>query len=66
MAVKGIDVSKYNGAVDWTQVRSAGIKFAMIRAGMGNTEAQEDPWFRRHMDGALAAGLDVGCYLMNY
>lgn len=66
MAVKGIDVSKYNGAVDWTQVRSAGIKFAMIRAGMGNTAAQEDPWFRRHMDGALAAGLDVGCYWMNY
>lgn len=66
MAVKGIDVSKYNGAVDWTQVKSAGIKFAMIRAGMGNTAAQEDPWFRRHMDGALAAGLDVGCYWMNY
>ena len=38
----------------------------MIRAGMGNTAAQEDPWFRRHMDGALAAGLDVGCYWMNY
>lgn len=66
MAIKGIDVSKYNGAVDWTQVKSAGIKFAMIRAGMGNTAAQEDPWFRRHMDGALAAGLDVGCYWMNY
>lgn len=64
--VKGIDVSKYQGSIDWKKVKAAGIQFAIIRAGMGNTASQIDPWFKRHMDGALAAGLDVGCYWMNY
>ena len=61
--MKGIDVSKHNGAVDWA--RAAGnIDFAIIRAGYGKTYV--DPWFERHLAGAQAAGLRVGVYHYSY
>lgn len=67
--VKGIDISKWNSqgkkAIDWTQVKNSGVKFVIIRAGYrGQTSAQmyEDPYFRTHIEGALAAGLQVGVY----
>lgn len=61
--MKGIDVSKHNGTVDWE--RAAGsIDFAIIRAGYGKTYV--DPWFERHLAGAQAAGLRVGVYHYSY
>ena len=35
MEYKGIDVSKWNGEIDWRKVRNAGIDFAIIREGYG-------------------------------
>ena len=35
MNIKGIDVSKFQGEVDWEQVKAAGYQFAMLRAGYG-------------------------------
>lgn len=61
----GIDVSKYNGAIDWDKVRNAGIQFAIIRAGYRGSSTGtlvEDPYFRQNMQGAIAAGLKVGVY----
>lgn len=61
----GIDVSKYNGEIDWDKVREDGIKFAIIRVGYRGSSTGaivEDPYFEQNIDGALKAGLDVGVY----
>ena len=64
----GIDVSEHQTAVDWEQVKEAGIDFVMIRAGYrGYTEGKRfrDSYFSRHLAGARAAGLDVGVYFFS-
>lgn len=61
----GVDVSSYQGEIDWARVAASGVQFAMIRAGLrGYTKGglMEDAMFRRNIEGALAAGLDVGVY----
>ena len=59
MSTKGIDVSTHNGAVDWKKVKKAGVQFAIVRAGFGNTASQQDARFESHMKGALSVGLPV-------
>ena len=64
----GVDVSSYQGEIDWERVAASGVKFAMIRAGLrGYTKGglMEDSMFRRNIEGALAAGLDVGVYFFS-
>lgn len=64
----GIDVSSHQGEIDWAQVSAAGIDFVMLRAGRrGYTEGGlfPDDMFRRNIDGALAAGLEVGVYFFS-
>ena len=61
---QGIDVSKWNGDVDWSEIKAAGIDFVIIRAGNGYNG--KDPMFEAHYEGAKAAGLDVGCYFYSY
>jgi lysozyme len=56
----GIDVSEFNGSVDWSQVAQAGMKFAFIRATDGTTIQDAD--FQQNWKGAEAAGLQVGAY----
>src|SRR5262249_49935981 len=58
--VDGIDVSAYQGTVDWTQVRAAGKRFAFMRVnhGLGNV----DPTFPGNWSGSHAAGLIRGPY----
>lgn len=61
----GIDVSKWNGSIDWDRVRNAGITYAIIRCGYRGASTGtlvEDPYFRENMQGALSAGLKVGVY----
>ena len=48
MYKKGIDVSKWQGVIDWQRVRDAGIDFAMLRAGFG--QGNLDPCFARNAD----------------
>ena len=63
----GIDVSAFQGNIDWTSVRNGGIKFAIIRVmGANNSGYYIDPYFRTNMNGALAAGIQVGAYLYSY
>lgn len=66
--VEGIDVSKYQGAIDWPQVQAAGYTFALVRLGYANGDGTIvlDPYFDRNMRGAAAAGLEVGTYLYSY
>ena len=61
----GIDVSKWNGSIDWNKVKNSGINYVIIRCGYrGSTTGAliEDPTFRSNIKGATAAGLKVGIY----
>lgn len=61
----GIDVSKYQGKIDWAQAKSS-ISFAIIRCGyrgMYDGQLHEDPYFYKNMSGAKAAGVQTGVYL---
>lgn len=61
----GIDVSKWNGEIDWDKVKSAGVEFAIIRAGYRGSvtgSLVEDPYFHANMKGAAASGIPVGVY----
>ncbi|MFQ8999376.1 GH25 family lysozyme [Allofournierella massiliensis] len=63
--VKGVDVSKYQGNIDWNKVKASGIEFAIIRVGYrgyGSGVLVEDSTFRQNIKGATAAGLKVGLY----
>jgi GH25 family lysozyme M1 (1,4-beta-N-acetylmuramidase) len=64
MQIKGIDVSKHNGVIDWKKVKNAGINFAIIRAGFGSSTVDEK--FKVNIEGALNAGLNVGVYWFSY
>src|SRR5580704_7696948 len=56
----GVDVSYYDGDIDWTQVLAAGKQFALIRVSDGIDF--NDPQFASNWQGAKAAGLAVGAY----
>ncbi|MBQ7657419.1 MAG: Ig-like domain-containing protein [Butyrivibrio sp.] len=64
----GIDVSKWNGNIDWNKVKSSGVNFVIIRCGYRGSSAGaliEDPKFRANIKGAQAAGLRVGVYFFS-
>lgn len=64
-SIKGIDVSKHQGKIDWQRVAGDGISYAFIRAGYrGSTEGKlmEDDNFTDNIEGALDNGIDVGAY----
>ena len=64
----GIDVSFYQGDIDWQAVADSGVKFAMIRCGYrGSSEGElfVDEKFEQNMQGAIDAGLDVGVYFFS-
>jgi lysozyme len=57
--VPGIDVSKYQGVVDWAAVAASGIRYAIVRTGDGR---DVDLTAVRNLTGAHKAGLLVGVY----
>lgn len=63
---KGIDVSLFQGDIDWKKVRADGVEFAMIKASQGRTADYDapfaDPKFQQNRKGAGQAGLYWGCY----
>lgn len=64
-AIKGIDVSYYNGKINWDKVKSDGIKYAIIQVGYrGKTlgTLKDDSCFEYNIKNAIEAGLDVGVY----
>ncbi|MCM1191813.1 MAG: Ig-like domain-containing protein [Butyrivibrio sp.] len=61
----GIDVSKWNGTIDWNAVKNSGVSYVIIRCGYrGSSQGAliEDPKFQANIKGATAAGLKVGVY----
>lgn len=68
MAIKGIDVSEFQGSIDWDKVKADGIKFAILK--LGNIyDAQsnyKDSKFDTNYKNAKAKGIKVGAYIYNY
>lgn len=66
MEYKGIDISKYQGDIDYTQVKKDNIKFVIIRIGYGMYENQKDPKFEKNYSEAVKNNLPVGVYIYSY
>lgn len=67
-SILGIDVSKYQGDIDWQQVKAAGVEFVIIRLGYrgyGAGGLGEDPMAQENYRGAKEAGLKVGAYFFS-
>lgn len=65
----GIDVSSYQGNINWAKVKAEGITFAIIRCGSysrSNRTHVIDSQFVNNVKGARAQGIDVGVYLYSY
>lgn len=66
---KGIDVSSYQGKIDWKKVKNDGVEYALIRVGYrGYGEAGKlvtDERFEENMKGATSNGVDVGVYFFS-
>lgn len=66
--LQGIDVSEYQGEIDWQQVRAGGVDFAYLRLGYrGSTEGllNEDAMYRRNLRGAQSQGVETGVYFFS-
>lgn len=64
----GIDVSKWNGSIDWNAVKNSGVSYVIIRCGYRGSSTGaliEDPKFRSNIQGAKSAGLKVGVYFFS-
>lgn len=62
---KTIDVSKYQGDIDWEKVKNDGVEYVFIRVGLrgyGTGKIVEDTNFTKNIEGALEADLKVGVY----
>lgn len=62
---RGVDVSKWNGDIDWDKAKNAGVEFAIVRAGYrGSVTGSliQDICFDANMKGTAAAGIPVGVY----
>ena len=64
-SVKGVDLSKYNGTVDFTKLKEAGVGFAMLRLasrGYGSGKISLDEKFVEYAQNAQVAGIQIGAY----
>ena len=60
--IKGIDISHWNGSIDFGKVKASGIDFCIIKAGGSDKGFYTDSKFKVNYDTAVAAGLFVGAY----
>ena len=64
----GIDVSKWQGEIDWKKVKESGVEFAMIRVGyrtLKDGTIYEDPYAKFNLQEAIANGIPVGVYFFS-
>ena len=67
-AALGVDVSRYQGVIDWNLVAASGVQFAMIRVGYRTQTTgilNEDPYARYNLQEAQRVGLKVGAYFFS-
>lgn len=65
--ILGMDVSKFQGKIDWSKVKNSGIRFAILRVGSSTNEGLYiDPYFEENYLGAIANGIAVGAYIFTY
>ena len=62
--ILGLDISKWNGNIDWKAVKKANIDFVIIRAGYGT--GYVDPYFKTNMKNAIKNNLMIGIYWFSY
>ena len=64
---KGIDVSKYQGQINWEAVKASDVEFVIIRCGYGeNLENQDDPYWKANVEACERLGIPYGVYLYSY
>lgn len=67
MAKKGIDVSEFQGSIDWAKVKKDGIEFAILRAGFGmDITSQDDKYIERNIEECERLNIPFGVYLFSY
>ena len=67
MSKKGIDVSEFQGKIDWEKVKNDGIEFAILRCGYGmDFSNQDDVEYERNANECERLGIPYGVYLMSY
>ena len=67
MSRKGIDVSEFQGKIDWEKVKNAGIEFAILRCGYGmDFSNQDDVEYEINANECERLGIPYGVYLMSY
>ncbi len=59
----GLDISKWNGDIDWKSVKEAGVEFVIIRAGYGQTV---DYMFKKNIESAIKNDMLIGVYWFSY
>ena len=62
MNIKGIDISQWQGSIDFKKVKESGIDFVIIKAGGSDSGFYKDKMFETNYREAKAAGLSVGAY----
>ena len=64
----GVDVSRYQGNIDWAQVKASGVDFAILRLGYrgyGTGKIVLDTYFRQNIQEAQANGIEIGVYFFS-
>ena len=64
----GVDVSRYQGNIDWAQVKASGVDFAILRLGYrgyGTGKIVLDTYFRQNIQDAQANGIEIGVYFFS-
>ena len=64
---RGIDVSEWQGQIDWEKVKASGVDFAFLRCGYGkDLTKQDDAYFVRNANECERLGINYGVYLFSY
>lgn len=64
---KGVDISEFNGDVDFSSLRDSGVEFVILRCGYGSDYLnQDDEWFEQNVQKCLEANMPWGTYLYAY
>ena len=64
----GVDVSAFQGDIDWVKVKQSGIRFAILRVGYRGYESGklvEDEYIRKNLENTAAAGMPIGAYFFS-